>query len=292
MDNCFSLAFRKAQTVLHFLSMMTLTIMCKDKILKYSVTFQINECNHMWILDNGISNSTVTCPPKLMVFDLKDDRLIHDYVFDDSLYVTNVSLFVTPLVQVRNHKDPRCRDTMVYMADTRLPGLVVYDYKQREAWRIKNIFMYPNPNYGLLTVAGESFIQMDGIVGLTADEENLYFHPLASISEFSVPLNIINNKTLFEKTEENMYRSFVKLGERNSPCTASAIDFQNNVYCVTLNPIQLITWNTRKAYSRKNIVALPIIPEQLEFVSGLKVVLDAENRQKLWLLSNKYQVLI
>ncbi|GBP98166.1 Protein yellow [Eumeta japonica] len=213
---------------------------------------QVNKCNQMWVIDSGVQGSKYVCPPKLLLIDLYSNQVIHQYEFDDSLYIKDASLFATVALNV---KDPppagNCQNTMVYVADVGFHGLVVYNYQENRAWRIENRFMYPNPDNGLLTVACKSFVLMDGILSL---------------------------------------KSFVKLGERNSPCPVSAIDSSNNVYCVTLDPIRLIKWDVRKPYHKQYIEEFSVEHKELEFVSGIKYTEASSGRKEFWMISNRFQV--
>ncbi|KAM7363837.1 L-dopachrome tautomerase yellow-e [Cochliomyia hominivorax] len=252
----------------------------------------ITECNQMWVIDSGMIGLHPECPPQLILFDLNTDQVIHRYRFNNSLYTSGASLFVTPIVDVRD-PPPRgsCRRTMVYVADVNYHGLVVYDFMQNNAWRIQNMYMYPDPNHGLHTVAGDSFILMDGIIGMATDNQNLYFHPMASVTEYAVPLKVIDNGTIFEHDEGAMHDAFKVLGQRSSECVVSAMDSNNNMFCVTFNPIELIMWNVNKPYNKLSFKKIPISSSELQFVSGMKVVRNHQGNEELWMLSNKFQKL-
>lgn len=94
---------------------------------------------------------------------------MQQYKFPSNVYRTGPSLFITPIVDVR---DPTpgtattCPNTMVYIADVTGFGIVVYDFQQNRSWRLQNKFFYPNPHFGTFTIAGESFDLMDGVFGL------------------------------------------------------------------------------------------------------------------------------
>lgn len=53
------------------------------------------------------------------------------------------------------------------MADVTGFGLVVFDLHRLKSWRIENKLMFPDPDFGTFTIAGESFDLMDGILGMT-----------------------------------------------------------------------------------------------------------------------------
>uniref|UniRef100_A0A1A9WGF4 Bee-milk protein n=1 Tax=Glossina brevipalpis TaxID=37001 RepID=A0A1A9WGF4_9MUSC len=255
---------------------------------KITSTFRtaITECEQLWVLDSGMAADEFKCPPQLLLFDLRNDQLVHRFRFNASHFTASASLFVTNVVQV-NDPPPigNCQNAMVYVADTDHHGLLVYDYAKNEAWRIENKFMYPDPDYGTHTLAGQSFTLMDGIIGLSFDDQYLYFHPMAGITEYAVPLDIINNSTLFAGNKEAAADEFKSIGKRSSPCVPSAIDSKGIWYCVTFNPIELIAWNIKK----KDLQKLPIKREHLEFVGGLKVIKNKENKEELWMLSNRFQ---
>jgi len=149
--------------------------------------------------------------------------------------------------------------------------------------------MYPDPDFGTHTIAGESFTLMDGIFALSTDKRNLYFHPLASISEYAVPLNILDNRTIWESSTVAMENQFLALGTRSSECAAQAIDSRKNLYCVTLNPIKLISWNVATSYKPRHLREIPANPQLIQFVSGMKVVRNHAGVEELWMMSNRFQ---
>ncbi|XP_036324999.1 uncharacterized protein LOC118738182 [Rhagoletis pomonella] len=198
----------------------------------------ITECNQMFVIDSGVIGTTQNCPPQLLIFDLNTDTLAHRYRFEGNMYVPVASLLITPLVVV--HDPPpkgRCQRLHVYIADVTHHGLVIYDSESNSAWRAENKFMYPDPDYGTHTIARESFILMDGMFALATDHRQLYFHPLASNSEYAVPLSVLNNRTNWDGNMEAMQNEFRMVGKRSSECAAEAMDSQRNLYCVTFNPI-------------------------------------------------------
>lgn len=245
----------------------------------------------MWVMDSGVIGGKNRCPPQLLCFDLNTDKLIHRYKFPESVYTPNASLFITPVVVV---KDPPpygiCRETKVYVADVLKFGIVVYDPLANDAWRVEHRFMYPDPNYGVHTIAGESFTLMDGIIGMATDRKYLYFHPMASKTEYAVPLDFLNDKWATQQSQNGKTDPFKALGRRSSECAASVCDSRGNVYCVTFDPIELVVWNVKTAYTKKNFRKVPINKYELQFVSGMKIVRNHKGKEELWLNSNRFQV--
>ncbi|XP_034652989.1 major royal jelly protein 1 [Drosophila subobscura] len=250
----------------------------------------VTECNQLWVIDSGLIGSEQLCPPQLLQFDLNTDRLLHRYRFPNDTYTPRASLFITPSVLVQD-PPPRgtCSRTMIYIADVNFHGLVVYDQQANASWRAENRFMYPDPDYGHHTIAGESFDLMDGLFSVNNDKRNLYFHPLASVGEYAVPLSVLNRRENWANGVEAMADQFKLLGRRKSECAASAMDSMSNLYCVTFNPIKLFVWNVNTPYGSRNFGALPAKAEELQFVSGMKVVRNPAGYEELWLLSNRFQ---
>lgn len=60
------------------------------------VRVAIDSCSHMYVLDSGVINDVIKCPPQLLIFNLRNDKLIHRYKFPESQY-SGTSLFVTPV---------------------------------------------------------------------------------------------------------------------------------------------------------------------------------------------------
>lgn len=245
----------------------------------------------MWVIDSGIIAGTQHCPPQLLLFELASDRLLHRFRFPNETYISGTSIFIVPNPLVLD-PPPRgkCARTMIYVPDVTGFGLVVYDYRANAAWRVENRFMYPDPDYGNHTIAGESFELMDGIFAVNNDKRNLFFHPLASVSEYSVPLSVLNRRDNWENNPNAMSNQFRLLGRRNSECAASAIDSGDNLYCVTFDPIKLFAWNVNTPYNSRSFVNLPANSSKLEFVSGMKVVRNPTGQEELWMLSNRFQV--
>lgn len=245
----------------------------------------------MWVMDSGNFAGTQPCPPQLLLFDLNSDRLLHRYRFPNETYTAAASLFITPSVVVQD-PPPRgnCARTMIYVADVTHHAIVVYDHLANAAWRVEHRFMYPDPDYGYHTIAGESFELMDGIFAVNNDKRNLYFHPMASISEYSVPLSVLNRRQNWENGGKPPSDQFKLLGRRRSECAASAMDSRANLYCVTLNPVKLFAWNVNTPYLPQNFGNLPARHSHLQFVSGMKVVRNPEGQEELWMISNRFQV--
>ena len=148
-------------------------------------------------MDTGAIGDRQVCPPQILSFSLKTNKLLSRYSFPIDQY-TDKSLFVTPVIDVRD-ADPtgKCRNTFVYIADVTEFALIVYDHMNQRSWRIRNNLFYPYPTHGTFEIRQETFDLMDGILGMAISpikqdgDRILYFHSLASVVESWVPTSVI-----------------------------------------------------------------------------------------------------
>lgn len=250
--------------------------------------FQIDKCDRLWVIDSGLDNGVAKCDPQLLAFDLKSDRLVYRHRFNTTLDKKGTSFLSAVTL---NTVDPlHCDSLMAYIPDSTNNGLIVVDIKRDMAWRIEHESMLPEPKHMVSSVAGEKFTLTSGIFGVATDDTYLYYHGLASLTEYAVPLEVINNSTLMANSDADISEFVVRLGDRNGICTSSAMDDQGNLFCVTLNPIQLLQWNVNNPFEISNKNSIAINEKDLEFVSGIKVVRNSFHGKELWMLSNRYQV--
>lgn len=59
------------------------------------------KCNRIFVLDCGDNWDEKVCPPKLLIFDLKDNKLVDRIPLPSDMF-NDDSLFVTPLAYVRD----------------------------------------------------------------------------------------------------------------------------------------------------------------------------------------------
>lgn len=167
-------------------------VTCNGLVSVYRI--RQDSCNRLWVLDSGVMTSLDNfrriCPPKLMIFDLRTDRLVRNVLFPEAILRPNSLL--TNLV-IDESVQGTCDSSFVYITDTAAPGLVVYNAAADTAWRFMHPTMFPDPNFSDYNVAGETFTLMDGIVGLTHSPKlaTLYFQPLATNRIFSVRTDVL-----------------------------------------------------------------------------------------------------
>jgi hypothetical protein len=102
------------------------------------------------------------------------------------------------------------------MADVKNYALIVYDAKKNSSWKIKNPFFQYDPKFNNFFINGENFTINDGVIGMAINpkKKNFYFHSMASLSENSVGLDVLNDIKAFTKNESAHLKQFKRIGIR------------------------------------------------------------------------------
>jgi len=80
----------------------------------------------------------VTLPPEI----LRPNTLLTNLVIDDQ----------TDVAHLQDGFLGDCDNVFVYMTDSTNPGILVYDARRDTAWRLSHPYMYPDPDFGTLSV--------------------------------------------------------------------------------------------------------------------------------------------
>lgn len=123
-------------------------------------------------------------------------------------------------------------------------------------------------------------------------ERYLFFHALASNSENRVRLEVLNNATAWNQNVESMPREFQEIGIRPSQATAQAMDKNRNLFFGLENPISIACWDSEKPFTNEYMKIVAEDNQTLQFVSGLKVILNKKGKQELWATSCRFQVIL
>ena len=109
---------------------------------------RVDRCERLWVLDTGftdiLQNPEQEAPPALLIYDLKNDRLLRKFVIPED-QKTHDSLFANIALE-----DYSCEDTFAYLGDLGGPGLVVYSWKSRKSWLVKHRFFQPDPQVSIV----------------------------------------------------------------------------------------------------------------------------------------------
>nr|ADX87355.1 yellow-e [Heliconius numata] len=183
-------------------------INCTGLISVYRV--RADRCNRLWVLDAGVITSLDdfrrVCPPKILIFDMATDRLVRSVYFPRELLrpsslLTNIVLDDSRSSASRHSST--CDSLFAYISDTVAPGIIVYDGRRDNAWRVTHASMYPDPDLGEYDIGGEKFTLMDGVVGLAHSPAQglLYYQPLATDRVFSVSTAVLASGPPAEGTD-------------------------------------------------------------------------------------------
>lgn len=248
-------------------------------------------------MDTGKLIEDQICPPKILLFDLSNNRLISSYNFPNNQVYSN-SLFITPAIDIRYH---RCDDAFVYIADVEKYQLIVYDHRNKKSWNIQNKLFAADPNQSNFTINGESFNLMDGIFGLALgpllrnNERILYFHSLASNVENFIHTSIIRESRIFERNPNAASNSFQTFNyQRPSQSAAEAMNKDGILFYSLLSQTALACWNSQNnpELNENDVAILVQNSETLQFPSGLKVIfIFSLNYIEFNLYSNDYVII-
>lgn len=256
---------------------------------------QVDSCDRLWVLDTGKLENRQICRPQLLSFSLRTNKILSQYKFPKEQFKDD-SLFVTLAVDIRDSE--KCRETFVYIADVTGFGLLVYDHRNSNSWRITNNLFYPYPPHGTFHIKGETFDLMDGILGLALSpikqdgDRILYFHSLASRIESWVPTSVIRNYSLFQDHSDSAPRSFHPFTmERSSQSAAQVMDQDGVLFFGLLSDLAVACWNsmTHPEYGGTNVEIVVVDPDTLQFPSGLKIITAKNGRQELWVFTSSFQ---
>lgn len=259
---------------------------CKGIISVYRMA--IDECNRMWIVDIGRSGSTIVCPAKILIFDLETNQLIHKYIIPDDQVLYGKAAFVTPIVEVGE----TCLDTYLYVADVDQNGLLIYDLYRGYSWRVNNTrgnAFGPDDDAMNITIAGESFDLTDGTLGMSLSppgffkERYLYFNSLASyLQKFTSTTSL----KLSQHIEPIVYESNYK---RASQAGVQATSRTGAIFFQLVQLTAIACWNIEKPFAPENIVMIAQDEEKLQYVSGIKVIVNDRGEEELWINTNRLQ---
>ncbi|XP_055624890.1 uncharacterized protein LOC129767746 isoform X1 [Toxorhynchites rutilus septentrionalis] len=258
---------------------------CSDIGLVSVYRIRIDSCNRLWALDAGVSRSLedfeVTCPPKILVYDLHTDQVVRRIDFPPEV-VRRDSLFTNIIIDENTARpENTCDDVFVYITDTVAPGIVVYDSGKDLTWRVSHPAMYPDPDFAESAILEHRFTLMDGVVGLAFDQESgiVYFQPLATDRLFSVTSAALRSGPLpFGKDLP------VKLvGRKSSQGIALATSPRGGtVFYSPFTETAVASWNPRTNEHR----ILAQDQQSLQFAADIRT--PARDPNALYILTSKF----
>ncbi|CAG0881319.1 unnamed protein product [Darwinula stevensoni] len=173
--------------------------------LQFIQSMEIDPMGRMWILDagNAVNHSQgrnhplrASCPSKLVVWDLMENRSVHVHEFHH--YVAPNDSFLNDLVlDLSGGMD----DIYAYITDSRKSAIIVYSFREDSSWKAQHKSMNADPKAKYIFISGEKYIastSVDGIAlsPLTERHPRVYYCPLSSLHLFSIPTDVLKNQAL------------------------------------------------------------------------------------------------
>lgn len=270
---------RRGENVLEpFPSWPNRTNLCRGPVTVFRIF--IDKCGLMWVIDTGSSNiedQRLSCPPKLLVYDLNDeDREVVRYEFPQS--VVSVVYDRRRLLNIITESYKRdCSDSVAYIADARGPALIVFDYASRTSWRIENRLFYPYPQHSTLTSNGVTVQFTDGLLGLALGplcqrDRKLYFHSLVSVRESWAPVHVLKNRKLSQDPAVQRTAFVESSGERTNQSTVEVMTKDAIMLYPLLSTNELVCWNSNEPFVNAAQHVLKRDDENFQFISGMKLM--------------------
>ncbi|XP_066257866.1 dopaminechrome tautomerase-like isoform X1 [Euwallacea similis] len=267
---------------------------CKYNRLISVFRVWVDECNKLWIIDNGIIGDKFTCKPQLLAFDLDTDKLMHRYEIPDDQY-SSTSWYITLVVEVEDTKNS-CENSWVYVADCVTPSLLIYTLKKNSSWRALDDSFRNKTEFLHFDIAGSKVDIDDGLFALALNphpdlgHRELFYHSLANDKESRVNTGDLKNSDNFQVPygQSSLFYTFAK--GRNQQSASETFDRNGNLYFSHLHSVQILRWDSKRLYRPDNFEVVASNKETMQFPSGLKVSPYKHSKtEALWLFSTAYQ---
>ncbi|CAB3378148.1 Hypothetical predicted protein [Cloeon dipterum] len=257
---------------------------------------QVDQCGRLWVLDSGLENVATggkqVCPSQLLIFDLKSDTLLRRYRIPKTSLKDNSFLAALTLDVAGDQCGSEQDDSFAYFADIYGNGLIVYSFKDDRSYRVDHPYFMPDPLACKFNAGGIDFRWVDGVFGLAlsplvpSDPTNrtLYFHPMSSFNEFSVPTYILRNETAASQEDNDEFKVLPeRRGRKYSQASASTMSKEGILIYNLVSRNAIGCWNTHQPHYEGLCGTLYQNNETLSLPNDITI--DEENH--IWVLSDK-----
>ncbi|XP_011700235.1 PREDICTED: major royal jelly protein 3-like [Wasmannia auropunctata] len=190
---------------------------CNDSMANV-IYIQIR-CNHLFAMDNGKSDKEQLCNPKLLIFDLKDDKLVKIIPIPSNV-ATNQTGFGTmaiPFIYIPDGECTRFWDKMIiFISDMEGSGLVVYNLSTNRMCRVESDYMKPTDTF--FTVGGFNFTHVASTFALTILCDELYYAPMSGNEIYKIKIETLLKCPDKKKANEES-KLAIKLSSHTLPIT-------------------------------------------------------------------------
>ncbi|GAB0100999.1 hypothetical protein DMENIID0001_171160 [Sergentomyia squamirostris] len=250
----------------------------------------VDRCNRLWFVDTGAldyePSPIIIHNPTLWIMDLKTDTLIRRFSIPDALYETD-GLGFADIVVESDGQD--CDNAYAYVSNFKTSALLVYSFRENDAWIAKHPYMNPVPGLGEMVLQGVSFDFTAGLIAMALSQSRpgnrfLFFGSLAGIDEFAVPTRILKDQSLSSDYYNN--KDFIHIGSRgpNSQILVQQINSQGILFYPEIQDQVIKCWNTAKPLTPENTAV--VYRNNQTMVYGTQVEIDEDDN--IWVMSNRF----
>ncbi|XP_018803087.1 PREDICTED: L-dopachrome tautomerase yellow-f2-like [Bactrocera latifrons] len=255
----------------------------------------VDACKRLWFIDTGMleypNNRTQVQRPAIWVIDMANDRVLHRYEIPESIVDIGRGL-ASIAVDVFERA---CNDAFAYIPDLVHRQLFVFSLKDNRIWGFKHNYFDIDPNIGELHIGGQTFRWDDGIFSITlgpyAEDgyRTVYFHPMASNSEFVVDSSVLQNEANAARSDHgNDFRPLGNRGENHRSTMHSCDQKSGIIFYAEIERNGIGCWNTNKPFSAQNHGTVAQDAQRMIYPSDLTI----DDEGNIWMMTNSMPIFI
>nr|ADX87356.1 yellow-f4 [Heliconius melpomene] len=253
---------------------------------------RIDVCGRLWMVDTGLlevpGNRTQVKQPAIVIYDLHSHKqiLYYELKASDLINERTPGGLTSIAVDVTEHN---CDDAYAYINDLATEGMIVFSLRRKESFRINHSTFVHDESSLNFTVADYTIPWKDGLFSIALSEPNysgdrtLYYHPLASIQEFSVNTKYLKSGTI-------NIDQFKTLGIKGRNTQSGSHDYHpgsRTLFFGNVAQDAILCWRVDDKMAPENVEIALQDHEKLVYISDLKVIGDY-----IWVLVNKMPIFV
>ncbi|XP_055593777.1 protein yellow-like [Uranotaenia lowii] len=265
--------------------------------LQFVQGIAIDKFGIMWVVDSGRTETLhrgtnhVTCPPKLLLLDLKrNGTVVWRYEFPEDVVPAGMNYLNKIVVD-------DAFGGFAYITDNSGgdPGIVVYSRRLNRSWKVReNNSMRAAQNAVRFGINGTELnfsIHIDGIAlgpfynphiqndidphvdPLLANqnyERNVYYSPLSSYHLYSLPASLLRDPEFVAKASpRDILESVTDYGRKMSQTDGMIMDNQGELYYGLLGEHAIARWDSYLPFTPKNQIVVAKDKTHIQWVDGM-----------------------
>ncbi|XP_060081147.1 protein yellow-like [Ylistrum balloti] len=233
---------------------------------------------YMWIIDVGRVNTLTNksqnlCPPKLVIYDIRNERLVHVHEFPDSV-ASWTSNFLNDIVLDYVNGVA----SFAYITDSSDSKLIVYDHKRNTSYFFTHPSMEIESGADTIVVGDNNLttkVHINGIA-MNFDFRFVYYCALNAFSLYRVPTYVLRNESAVFIVE--------MLGRKND-VTGGMVATDKALYYGGLTTNAVDKWPFTEAGNEVTVISNE---SSLRWVDSLAM----DTQQSLWLVANSLDLFL